>query len=456
MLSIRHITFISTILCGFLSSGASAKDEVLFDCPYLMDESKRSFEALSQAKDGWFYRNSDLKLDFEASPATLNFFKRLNSELEQQDIELVLLPLLPRALMSIGKINYETSLQKVYDYKFALNSYKEFVSSLNDQGVLALDLYEKNKDLYTSNPELFNFKRDIHWKPEGAGLVAELVADELKKIDGYDLFPKVNVSLEEDAVIAREGFIVQELRKLCESDIPGENYLTYKRKQTIEKSADALFGVGEEPAPIHLVGTSFTAETANSNYNFSSHVEAFSKLEVGNFAIPGGGMFTSIISYLSSPFYHTNKPKILLWETQAIYGINTGVERYFRQVIPAIYGQCEGENLIAEGTVSVTDDKSYTLLSDLADKGIGGTDYYLYLYSDNAEFNTFVLELEYADTDGEWLPIDRSDRYNHKGHYYVELSDLIDSDLSHIMLRETHDIKTNIDAKICKKPAKRT
>lgn len=432
------------------NASAVASKKTLFECPDLYDSDKRSIEPLTQGYDGWFFRENDLKMDFSISPQSLAYLKRIQENLKNQNIEFIFVSLLTRALMASDMVNKDDPWQESYNVNLAKKSYQEFIRELEEVNITTVNLDAVFSKIENSKIDEFNFKRDIHWKPMGADLVAQKVAEKLKKINSYDSLTKVNTVLEKHTQIARSGTITEELQKLCTTKIEAEIFDIYKSKTIIEKNENALFGSDTETTPVALLGTSFSAQ---DNFSFPAYLQSYSGLDIANFAIPGGGMFTSILSYLSSPYFHENKPPAIIWEIQSVYSLNKGTETLFRQVIPSIHGECEGENLVIEKDAQdISNSENHILFDNLADKKIFGEGYYLHLNVDNPSFNNFVIEFEYDDGDGEWFPIDRTDRFNNKGQYYIELSNKIDTNLNQIILKNSQNIPTEITAKLCQAP----
>lgn len=437
--------------CLVTAAGPAVAGRVQYDCPDLHNEKKRSIEPLTQGYDGWFFRNADLKMDFSISPEAAQYFGRLSEALERRGIKLVLVPLLSRALMAPGAINHDDSWQENYDPELAKLSYANMVADLKSRKVGTVNLLPL-VETYGKDPYAYNFKRDIHWKPEGAQLVAQIAAEELKKLPEYGTLPKVSTISAKREPVGRSGTITEELRKLCKGDIEAEPYIPYQAERVAEQNADALFGGETASIPVALLGTSFSGL---DDFNFLPFLEENSKLEIANFAISGGGMFTSLISYLSSPFFHENIPPVMIWETQSIYDFNAGVEYGFRQAIPAVEGPCPDDRTIARNTVEITErEQNYTLLENLEKFGVKGSDYYLYIYADNLGFKQFTLEMEYDDQDGEWFPVDRSDRYNNKGYYYIELSERILGNLSKVLMKDVPNTRTKLEVRLCRKTEK--
>lgn len=445
-------SWVVVFLCAltFVSGrSAFAGDKVEFDCPDLHNERKRTIEPLNQGYDGWFFRDNDLRMDFSASPETIGYFKRLDEALKKKGISLVMLPLLSRAMMADKMINADDPWQENYDLAIAQSSYQDFVKTLQDAGIDTISLAPLFKTYQSSDPYTYNFKHDIHWKPEGAELVSKEVALYLEKYPGYDGLAKAKTVTHKGIEAGRSGTMMEEIQRLCNGNINAEPYNIYSGERVNEKTENALFGDGGGKVPVAMVGTSFSAV---EEFNFANFLEENSSISVANFSIAGGEIFTALLSYLSSPFFHQNKPPILLWETQAVYNFNKGTQQEFRQAIAAVEGVCSKENTVTSTTLNIDGTKaSYPVFSGLKDKNISGTDYYLFLHSDNMAFRRFTLDIDYDDQDGEWFPVERGDRFNNKGDYYIELSERFSGRLDKITLQDALNVRTKLDVTLCRK-----
>jgi hypothetical protein len=438
---------ILAVLSGSGTTHAFAAGKVAYNCPDLHDDKKRTIEQLNQGYDGWFFRNNDLKMDFSISPEAASYISRLNAELANQRTELVIMPLLSRAMMASKMVNHEDPWQENYDVDLAKSSYVDFIKQLKDTGVGIVDLSTLYGTYDSSNPYDYNFMRDIHWKPEGAKIIADAAAKYLETLEYYPSLPKADTSSSKKEEIGRAGTIREEIQRLCRGEIEPETFTTYKVTRKSEGSASDLFGESAT-VPLSLVGTSFSAV---DEFNFVGFLEEESKLAVVNFSIAGGEMFASLLSYLSSPYFQENTPKVLLWETQSVYDFNKGTEYDFRQAIPAVRGPCEGANVLASRKLSIPTGAEVTLVDGIKEK-VTGSDYYLHLYADNPNFKKFDIEFGYDDEDGELFPVDRGDRFDNKGHFYIELSDRILGNLSSVKIKDA-SVTSNVDVQFCRKKA---
>jgi hypothetical protein len=441
----------SFLVCGANSAQAG---KVIFECPDLHNKKKRSIEHLYQGFDGWFFRDNDLKMDFSISPESQDYFRHLNEALSSRGIKLYLLPLLSRTLMAPTMVNTGDPWQQNYNVNLARESYKNFTRSIESHGVKVISLEPLFKTYENADPYIYNFKRDIHWKPTGSLIVAQVLSAELKKFPSYGTLSKVKTVSRKREEVGRAGTIMEEIQKLCVGNIEAEVYNPYEAERVLDKSADALFGDASSTVPIALIGTSFSAV---DEFNFLPFLEENSGLEVASFSIPGGGMFTSLISYLSSPFFQSNLPPLIIWETQSVYNFNKGTEYGFREAIPAVAGPCDAERAVAKNTLNLRGvDKPYILLENLKGKKATGNGYYLHIFADNLGLRKFALEMDYDDQDGEWFPVDRSDRYNNQGHFYIELSDKISGNLDTVTMKDAGNTVSKVEITLCRKDLPKT
>jgi len=226
---------------------------------------------------------------------------------------------------------------------------------------------------------------------------------------------------------------------------PLKHYTT----QLNAEGADALFGdVGGEPSV--LVGTSFSAVP---HFNFDGFLSEKTGLNISNRSVSGGGIYNALISYTSSKQFENTKPPLLFWETPSSYDFNTETPTVMRQVIPAVYGACTGGNVVANTSVKIQNGVPTTLFTLAPEKKVSLTDYYIFIDAGDRAFNQFTLIIDYDDEDGEWFTIDRSDRFDNEGRFFIELNDEIASNVVKIGIDNMPNINANLSAKICKKPA---
>ncbi len=443
----RHsnISFIAAALaCSYtiVPSQATAKT---FTCPYLDDDTKVTAEKMVQGNNGWFFRReSDLRENFTIMPETKKLFARMNKALNDNGTHWVFMPVPVRGLSGYAHMNRAENFQSKFNEKVSGAAFEDMLKDLRSTGMIVPSLLEASQSVTGEKP--FYFARDHHWTDWGSRASAEAVAAALKNNAVYMDQPKVQFTSTKKYDVQLKAGIATELQRLCTDDLPPEP-LKHFTTQLNAEGADALFGdVGGEPSV--LVGTSFSAVP---HFNFDGFLSEKTGLNISNRSVSGGGIYNALISYTSSKQFEKTKPPFLFWETPSSYDFNTETPTVMRQIIPAVHGVCKGGNVIANTSVKIKNGVSTTLFTLPAKKKVSLTDYYLFIDAGDRAFNQFTLIIDYDDEDGEWFTIDRSDRFDNEGRFFIELNDEIESNVVKIGIDNMPNINATLNAKICKK-----
>ena len=434
------------ILCALLfplSAMSQESSQLRYDCPYLQDETLQTIGALSQGKDGWFFRQSDIRTYYDVLPHTKDFLKRLNEAFAAQDTTLLLLALPPRPLVAEEFIDYSQPGFSLFQPSEAEAYRKHYIKALKAIGLEVLDVYPSSKGVQKETGLHFFFKRDAHWTTYGSELTAQKIAEYMQKFERYKNAKKLTFKTEVVGDLALREVTANEIDRLCADDIPAEPYPDYQTMMIAGEGEDALFG-GTDDKPLVLVGSSFSAQEI---FNFDGFLSQHTGLEVANYAISGGQLFNGLVSYVSMPMSKRLQPDFLLWEQLAHYDFNEK-DALFRQTIPAVYGECSEKEALAVGQVNLA--KGDQLLLEAPEEiKAQGARYYLFLESTVPSMAHFTLELEHANGDGEWFVVDRRDRFNNSGRFFVELSQEIEAPLTEVKYVASQEMKGNLKARLC-------
>lgn len=433
---------VSSLAGMLLLPPAALAANALYQCPYIDSEKHQLLYEMSQGKDGWFFReNTDFKEDFFLSDETARYLSRMKEALAARGTSLVFVPLPVRAMVADTYLLDSEEVQKNFDTKRAHRAYAQYVADLRQKaGLTVVDVLESDKKLAAD----YFFKRDIHWTTEGARFTAEKIGEAIKTLPDYKKITPSTYETTAQGAKDMKGKIFLELLRLCTSQIPAEKVPVFETRLKAT-GADALFG--SDQASSALIGTSFSEMDI---LNFDGFLSQYTGLPIANYAIGAGELFIAMISYVNSPGFKDNPPPFLFWETPGHYNINLNSASFFRQIIPAVKGDCSKENTVAKNSFEVKDGKGGELLRIPADGKVYGSNYYLTLSSDNIGLINYTLELEYENGDGEWFTIDHSSRYKTHGRNFVELWDDIDSPLTSVRVQDMEKINATIDVTLCK------
>ena len=445
MKRILNLNLIASILaCTYVITPATASAKS-FTCPHLDDNTKVTQEKMVQGKDGWFFRReADLRENFTIMPETKKLFTRMNTALNKAGTQWVFIPVPVRGLSGYAAMDRSEPFQSAFNEKLSSESFATMLETLRSTGMTVPNLLTASQS--TTGDKPFYFKRDHHWTDWGSSASAEAVATALKDNPVYQNQAKVKFTSTPKYDVQLKAGLATELQRICNEDLPPEP-LKHFTTQLNAEGEDALFGdVGGEPSV--LVGTSFSAVP---HFNFGGFLSEKTGLNISNRSISGGGIYNALISYTSSKQFEKTKPPLLFWETPSNYDINTETPAVMRQVIPAVHGVCKGGNVVANNTIKIQNGVSTTLFSLPAEKNVSLTDYYIFIDAADRAFNQFTLIIDYDDEDGEWFTIDRSDRFDNEGRFFIELNDEIESNVVKIGIDNMPNINATLNAKICKK-----
>jgi mannuronan 5-epimerase len=434
-----------------MSSHAHAAAGSIKLCPALSDpelykdKENEDFSRMVAGKDGWLFRSRfDLKFRFRLTERTLDSFQRLAEAFRRNGSELVVVMMPTR-----GLVHYEELLppqSEEFDVKAAKKNYLQMLSELRSTGLAVADM--SNVD------EINNYflKRDNHWTTTGAEFTAQKVSEVIKALPAYNSLKKTSFKTNPLPGESKEAThrYAEFVNKICGTDIPREMHDVIYQTENIDAGGaeESLFG--DKTAEISLLGTSNSTSPEPSYANFEGFLKEYLEADIFNEAVSGGSLQGSISNYLLSGRYSEHKPKIVIWEMSAHYGFNQ--QAFLREIVPAVYGECNSENLIAETTQSLNGTDNI-LFKNLSNKNISSDRYYLSLKLSDKKHRTAKIRFTHADGRYETVKLERSARSfpENNGAYFVELSDVMTAPLDKVELNLKQS-GGQAEVKLCKVP----
>jgi alginate biosynthesis protein AlgX len=276
----------------------------------------QNFVLLQEGRDGWLFRNQDLKKSFGPGPQGLKKLDQLSQALQAKGTALVMVPIPTRPLVhpqALGGV--------AYDAQSSQQAYANYLQSLRGAGVIVPSL-EKLYNQPMTKP-LF-FSRDHHWNDRGSRSVARFTAHAIKKSPYYtSLEPQVFESQMLNKH-SNHGSLQKAAERICGKRYGKESFKVYQTAPVYNADDDSDIEVGlfgeMQAADVVLVGTSNSH--GKLNFNFSGFLSQYSKLNVVNMAMSGGGYKGAIKRYLASDDFHAQPPRFLVWEMPSYYSLN--------------------------------------------------------------------------------------------------------------------------------------
>jgi len=383
------------------------------------------FYRLYEGPDGWLFRQDDLQEDFALDAQTLGYLMRFNEALWEEGVTLVLAALPPRGLAL-------PPLDHPYSPDEASRNYQQANAQLREAGIVAPNLAPLVQD---AEP-LFFFKRDHHWRPEGARRTARAVAEALGS-QGADAYRTERVGW-----LAQKGSYGEAAERICGTEVPPERFPHFQTERVGETEGE-LFG--DHPAPpVALLGTS---NSRREDLNFAGFLEEETGWEVLNASAVGGGPTTAVGSFFRSQTYRAAKPRVVVWEFAGLFDVPKDPP-FYRQLIPSVVGACSVGESLEQATQEVTG-REVPLLRVPNGVRVEGEDF-LYFEASDLSLVNFEVVLRYRDGREETLRIERPTVLPNDGRFFLEVSG--DAPLAEVALRVPQGTTGSVQARLCPSP----
>ena len=415
-----------SLLCAKLEQDSTYKDD-------------NSYRQLIEGKDGWVFRTkTDFMNEFPANSAARDRLYRLNEAFERQGIELVLALIPTRGMMHEALIEYPD-----FDKEKAVQSYQTLGKMMEEDGftVAMMDDFSAGQKFY--------YKRDHHWKADGARALAKQVGEKIKALPLYKEIEKKSFHTQEDGTYKQKGTFSKFANKICESSIPPEIVPDYKTfvDQGDGKETD-LFGEEETPAEIILLGTSNSTQSA-SRSNFDGFLREYIGADVENKAVSGGGVDTAMLAWLASDEYRNKKPKIVIWEIP-VY-TNYRHPRFYTQMIPSVYGSCTGKSLF-EKKINISEKEFAVFKAEIDKAEITKQGHYLVLSFPTYKWKKFWIEVKDKNGKEDKFRFKRSKVYEGENLFFYEFDQSNSNSIDTVKIILPKDAEGVVMAQICSYP----
>ena len=300
------------------------------------------FRTLVQGRDGWLFRSEDdLRMVFHPDAEGVEMLRQFRQALNRRGVELVLVVQPPRGLMHKSKLPED--LQTPYSPETAESRYRQALDRIRSTGVIVPDMMSV---LRNPGDKDFFFRADHHWTPFGARRTAEVVAERLRSLSSYQALDKQTFETRTEGLLGKRGTLHKAQRLICGHDAPEQFVPRFVTESTGASGGDALFGDAGTPQ-VALVGTSNSDEA----YNFGGFLSEFLETDVLNVASAGGGLEGAMLSYLPTPAFQEQPPKILIWEVETYHNLSD--PDFYRVAIPLVHNGCSNASAVLEGSTEI-------------------------------------------------------------------------------------------------------
>ena len=416
--------------CGLcLATAASAQQDpapdlpvyVVQDCCALCPEASNpavyeggylsSFKMLVQGKDGWLFRTEDdLLMRYGLTPESFQAIAGISRFLDTLGVRLVMVPLPPRGLMAWSKLPDSHAAGANRDV--AGFSYQALLADLRGRGVVVPDLGQL---VYQPLEQPFYFRRDHHWTPYGARMVAELTAQAIRELPAYEELPRTQMNTQQEGILRKSGTYAEAVKRICGFSYPEQVIPRFTTSVEAAGGAD-LFGDAQKPR-ILLAGTS----NSDPAYNFAGFLAQSLEVDVFNAAVAGGGLAASMVQLLADPEFRQDPPDILVWEMPAYSNFND--EAMYRQLLTLVHDGCAEQPAVLEADKALATNTHTEVLfnGDGMVQPIHGEEHLIDVRLSNPEVRKLRFTVWYTNGKSDNFAIERSRHVETGGRFTFAL-----------------------------------
>ncbi|MEZ4608579.1 MAG: hypothetical protein R2865_17770 [Deinococcales bacterium] len=352
--------------------------------------------------------NPDLSL---LNPLLYENIQRLKEILADKGISLVLLPVPPRPLVFAKYLDPKDPIQASYDSSKMRQAYLDFVSALNNLGVVTTDILTP-LEAYPPSFQPLNLFSDNHWSPLGAELSAKALAQTIQTQlkDTYERLHKRRFVTEYLGDNVREHPLIDIINQICGGHIQA----TIPSYKTSPMAGDLL---ADEHIEVVYLGTSYGSD----KFNFTGFLKEALSVDILNYSLGGGTMFGALEEFLLHERERLQDTKLIVWEFPFIDVNLTTLQdaemSKFRELVANLEVGCKE---IARATLNITTpegEASYALLQQRLDTRATR----LILSFSDENVREFDLRVKYLNDSEDSYNFRRLDRITAKGRFFLEL-----------------------------------
>jgi hypothetical protein len=318
-------------------------------------------------------------------------FSELRKAFKSQGTEVILL------LLPLKGMLPEAGGIPEFDVDKLGKNYQAVLSDFRKIGFITPDVLSELKKYDDKDPIFIPL--DHHLTPYGGKIVSNVLSRTIKSLPEYKNIPKIDFETKLIQINQRSWKSSTKsslVNGYCNPqidfpDFPMPQYET-KRKVQSELLSDEIspsivsVGTSQSLPERNIIG--FTSENTQADIQLSEYVN-------------GAGAYLSMQRYLLSKTYQVNRPKLLIWEfslEEMALTRDDGVSFFdgsvFKQLIPTVYGDCQGEFIKSDHSNSIK-----LLINNSKNS---------YIIVKNPDPRRTQLVVDYIDSKGEY----RSDSIN--------------------------------------------
>ena len=366
-------------------------------------------------ENGWMFTPGDFSPLPSPTDRDIEALRRLVTYLSSKGTKTVIVVPPTRGLVASGAAGALRNRYAVANDDSIRRSYRSAIANLRSTGATVPDLLAGIDEAKLPAINHFYRSQDAHWRAEGAQLSAKFVADTVKKAVDLSSFPKKSYVTKMTATDPYRVSLLDALSKICGKTVQAEIEPRYVTEQ-VGDDAGAGGLLESSKTPVVLVGTSFSRPDAA--YNFSGFLSEYLAVDVLNVAIAGGGLETSMLSYLGSRDFADAPPAVLIWEVRPF---ELPTADLIDQLMATLAGGCAADKALLTRSVPLQRGVTPLITLDQKQRSALKGPLYVDIAARDTGLNKYTLRLSYTDFTEEDVEIDMTRAAFPPDHYFHPL-----------------------------------
>lgn len=395
-------------------------------------------EPLALGRDGWLFRESDLRPQYAVTPQLIEGLARWSTNLAARGARLGILVLPPRAVLAAAKVDPADPVAAGFDPARVATEYHAAVGSLRGAGAIVPDLLAAAEA--SKLDVAYFFARDHHWRPRGAQDAMNALAREAQAAGLR--FPPGKFANGDQGDRVLYGSLGKRVQRECGGGaLPAEKFRRFRSVSLASTSAADLLA-DLPPAEVVLAGASHSNKGNEDLLNAAGFLRSALGTDVLNVGVDGGGYDTGLLAWLESGAASDPPPRLLAWELGG--RVPASLPDFLRVVTPMMYGDC------AEPVASWTGqlDQGVTML--FSTPAVAGESYVVIETDDRSVVN-FGVRFDLADGNLDVVSVRRGTRATNPGKHFVS-GPLTATALSRVSVTTPAGTHTGARARLCAFP----
>lgn len=349
-------------------SAAASSAQSAYSCTNLDGQQKH---AAIEGTGGVFYRvDPDMRMFNPFADRTADQMVALSDALASLGTTLVFVPVPTKSLAMPDQLP-QAARDYGFDANIATTVYLEGIKKLQKRGVPVVDARLALRAPASDAPSFF--LTDYRMTAAGAAREAKAIADIIAKAANYADMPKGRFDTSSVGKVIVESAQRSAMQRHCLQPLPlaeTEAYSSTKLQGGGVAKDNSLLGAASNSARVAIVSTEIDGAPSA---NLAGFVSKATGLETSVYAVPDGGGFAAISSYLTSGAFQEGRPAFLVWTVPVNDSLANFGDQPFAELIAAAGDKCRvplpvmvnlQTNAVVADLTSLDAGQAYTLLVD--------------------------------------------------------------------------------------------